>query len=103
MTDDFAPEPASEPERESDFLGADSPLDDAELDAVLEALLLVVDTPVTVDALATATDQASPACAASRSEGGKARSSANFCTCGPPSSLCTAVPVCTVHLMFSRD
>ncbi len=32
-------------------------LDDAELGAVLEALLLVVDTPVSVDALATATDQ----------------------------------------------
>ena len=35
----------------------DAELDDAELDAVLEALLLVVDTPVTVDALATATEQ----------------------------------------------
>jgi segregation and condensation protein B len=32
-------------------------LDDAELDSVLEALLLVVDTPVSVDALASATDQ----------------------------------------------
>ena len=32
-------------------------LDDAELGSVLEALLLVVDTPVTVDALASATDQ----------------------------------------------
>ena len=32
-------------------------LDDAELGAVLEALLLVVDTPVTVDALATAIEQ----------------------------------------------
>jgi segregation and condensation protein B len=32
-------------------------LDDAELDSVLEALLLVVDTPVSVDALANATDQ----------------------------------------------
>jgi segregation and condensation protein B len=32
-------------------------LDDAELGAVLEALLLVVDTPVTVDALAAATEQ----------------------------------------------
>ena len=32
-------------------------LDDAELRSVLEALLLVVDTPVSVDALATATDQ----------------------------------------------
>ncbi len=32
-------------------------LGDAELGAVLEALLLVVDTPVSVDALATATDQ----------------------------------------------
>jgi segregation and condensation protein B len=37
----------------------DSPpaLDDTELDSVLEALLLVVDTPATVDTLATATDQ----------------------------------------------
>ncbi len=34
-------------------------LDDAELDAVLEALLLVVDTPVSVDSLATATEQPS--------------------------------------------
>lgn len=51
------PEPADESDFESDFPEADSPLDDAELDAVLEALLLVVDTPVTVDALATATDQ----------------------------------------------
>ena len=32
-------------------------LDDAELEAVLEALLLVVDTPVSVDTLATTTDQ----------------------------------------------
>lgn len=35
----------------------DTELDDSELDAVLEALLLVVDTPVTVDALASATEQ----------------------------------------------
>lgn len=35
----------------------DSELDDTELGSVLEALLLVVDTPVAVDALATATDQ----------------------------------------------
>ncbi|MBU9765361.1 SMC-Scp complex subunit ScpB [Mycobacterium sp. TNTM28] len=35
----------------------DSELDDDQLGAVLEALLLVVDTPVTVDALASATDQ----------------------------------------------
>ena len=40
---------------EPDVDGAE--LDDAELDSVLEALLLVVDTPVTVDALASATDQ----------------------------------------------
>ena len=32
-------------------------LDDAELDSVLEALLLVVDTPVTIDTLATVTEQ----------------------------------------------
>jgi segregation and condensation protein B len=38
--------------------GADLP--DAEFAAVLEALLLVVDTPVTVDALASATDQPAP-------------------------------------------
>lgn len=36
---------------------ADAELDDAELGAVLEALLLVVDTPATVDQLASATDQ----------------------------------------------
>lgn len=35
-------------------------LDDAELNSVLEALLLVVDTPVTTDALAVATDQPAP-------------------------------------------
>ena len=35
----------------------DPDLDDGELGAVLEALLLVVDTPVTVDALASATEQ----------------------------------------------
>ena len=35
----------------------DSALEDGELDSALEALLLVVDTPVTVDALAAATDQ----------------------------------------------
>jgi segregation and condensation protein B len=38
-------------------LAAAPDLDDAELEAVLEALLLVVDTPVTVDQLATATEQ----------------------------------------------
>lgn len=48
MTEDFAPEPATE---------LDTELDDAELDSALEALLLVVDTPVSVDALATATEQ----------------------------------------------
>ena len=41
---------------DAEFDAAD--LDDAELRAALEALLLVVDTPVTVDALANATDQA---------------------------------------------
>lgn len=48
MTEEFpsAPDEVSEDE-----------LDDTQLDSVLEALLLVVDTPVTVDALASATDQ----------------------------------------------
>ena len=55
MTDEYpAPDAASD-------LGVDLALEpqmeDAELGAVLEALLLVVDTPVTVDALSTAVDQ----------------------------------------------
>jgi segregation and condensation protein B len=55
MTDDHPePDPASD-------LGVDLALEpemaDDELGAVLEALLLVVDTPVTVDALSTAVDQ----------------------------------------------
>lgn len=58
MTDDFAPESASELDPEPDLVDPDTTLDDAELDSVLEALLLVVDTPVTIDALATATEQA---------------------------------------------
>lgn len=55
MTDD-----RPEPDLASD-LGVDLALEplmeDSELGAVLEALLLVVDTPVTVDALSTAVDQ----------------------------------------------
>lgn len=45
---------------ETGDVAVDPELDDGELGAVLEALLLVVDTPVTVDALASATEQ--PAC-----------------------------------------
>jgi segregation and condensation protein B len=64
-----APEPAEAPKPEAvngdvpdlDHLGidvAEAPeLEDVELGAVLEALLLVVDTPVTVDALAAAIEQ----------------------------------------------
>ena len=62
MTEELSPdtEPDTQPDAEhveADLDGAelDAELDDAELDAVLEALLLVVDTPVPVDALATAT------------------------------------------------
>ncbi|OPX06587.1 SMC-Scp complex subunit ScpB [Mycobacterium sp. AT1] len=55
MTDD-----RPEPDVASDLgvdLALEPHMDDSELGAVLEALLLVVDTPVTVDALATAVDQ----------------------------------------------
>jgi segregation and condensation protein B len=55
MTDD-----RPEPDLASDLgvdLAIEPHIDDAELGAVLEALLLVVDTPVTVDALSTAVDQ----------------------------------------------
>ncbi|MDY6999748.1 MAG: SMC-Scp complex subunit ScpB [Actinomycetota bacterium] len=60
MTDDFPPEQATELDDGpgSSEADPDLELDDAELDSALEALLLVVDTPVSVDALATATDQA---------------------------------------------
>lgn len=61
MTEDFPvdTEPGVELDAEPDTDLDTAELGDAELDAVLEALLLVVDTPVPVDALATATDQAS--------------------------------------------
>ena len=59
--------PVDAPDLEPDFAGSDAnlgidvatapELEDAELGAVLEALLLVVDTPVTVEALAAATEQ----------------------------------------------
>ena len=55
MTDD-----RPEPDDASDLgvdLALEPHMDDSELGAVLEALLLVVDTPVTVDALSTAVDQ----------------------------------------------
>jgi len=55
MTDD-----RPEPDLASDLgvdLALEPHMDDSELGAVLEALLLVVDTPVTVDALSTAVDQ----------------------------------------------
>ncbi|UXA20435.1 SMC-Scp complex subunit ScpB [Mycobacterium sp. SMC-4] len=50
----------SEPDDDGVFgdLGSTPELDDLELDSVLEALLLVVDTPASVDALASATGQA---------------------------------------------
>jgi len=56
MTEDISTTPA---ERDADDLEeiALPELDEAELDAVLEALLLVVDTPVSVDALASAIEQ----------------------------------------------
>jgi segregation and condensation protein B len=61
MTDEHPePDPALDP---GSVLGVDddvadqAEMDDAELGAVLEALLLVVDTPVPVDALAVAIDQ----------------------------------------------
>jgi segregation and condensation protein B len=63
MTDEY---PGSDPaldlgEGTASELGIDvaeqPEMDDAELGAALEALLLIVDTPVTVDALATAIDQ----------------------------------------------
>ena len=55
MTDD-----RPEPDFASDLgvdLAIEPHMEDSELGAVLEALLLVVDTPVTVDALSTAVDQ----------------------------------------------
>ena len=55
MTDDHP-----EPDLASDLgvdLAIEPHMEDSELGAVLEALLLVVDTPVTVDALSTAVDQ----------------------------------------------
>ena len=55
MTDD-----RPEPDLASDLgvdLALEPHMEDSELGAVLEALLLVVDTPVTVDALSTAVDQ----------------------------------------------
>lgn len=55
MTDD-----RPEPDIASDLgvdLAVEPHMEDSELGAVLEALLLVVDTPVTVDALSTAVDQ----------------------------------------------
>jgi segregation and condensation protein B len=60
MTDEISTEIATEIPTDLD-LGIDvaiaPELEDAELGAVLEALLLVVDTPVTVDQLAAATEQ----------------------------------------------
>lgn len=63
MTEELSPdtEPDTGLDAESDVENAEAEpsaadLSDTELDAVLEALLLVVDTPVPVDALATATE-----------------------------------------------
>lgn len=55
MTDEIADDSTEPPIDTDDDVAPE--LDDAELGSVLEALLLVVDTPVTVDALASATDQ----------------------------------------------
>ncbi|MCV7152621.1 SMC-Scp complex subunit ScpB [Mycolicibacterium pyrenivorans] len=55
MTDEIADNSTEPPIDTDDDVAPE--LDDAELRSVLEALLLVVDTPVTVDALASATDQ----------------------------------------------
>ncbi|AFM17414.1 condensin subunit ScpB [Mycolicibacterium chubuense NBB4] len=63
MTENFSSDAELSPAPEAE--DAAPALEDAELDAVLEALLLVVDTPVGVDALATATEQ-SPARVAER-------------------------------------
>ena len=59
MTDEIAGgDPGVDPVVDPDVDGAAVPeLEDAELGAALEALLLVVDTPVTVDALAGATEE----------------------------------------------
>ncbi|MGD9622951.1 MAG: SMC-Scp complex subunit ScpB [Mycolicibacterium sp.] len=61
ITDDLANADSSASESELPEPGVADPeapdLDGAELSSVLEALLLVVDTPVTTDALAVATDQ----------------------------------------------
>ncbi|ULN32603.1 SMC-Scp complex subunit ScpB [Mycolicibacterium smegmatis] len=53
---DLGAELGGELDAELDLMSAPD-LDDDELGAVLEALLLVVDTPVTIDALASATEQ----------------------------------------------
>lgn len=64
MTEDIADRPLPPPDAESvpdEALGIDlaepPELDDAELGSTLEALLLVVDSPVSVDSLAAAVDQ----------------------------------------------
>ena len=58
MTDNVTDTDARVADLDSAAEESHQPLADAELAAVLEALLLVVDTPVTVDALASATDEA---------------------------------------------
>ncbi|GJF09337.1 segregation and condensation protein B [Mycolicibacterium cyprinidarum] len=60
MTNDISDNSTDSANSTDDPIDVEPPapqLDDAELNAVLEALLLVVDTPVTTDALAAATDQ----------------------------------------------
>lgn len=55
--DDLDPADDTDAESDSQTPESPAPLEDAELTAVLEALLLVVDTPVTVDALSSATGE----------------------------------------------
>ncbi|CAJ1502701.1 SMC-Scp complex subunit ScpB [[Mycobacterium] burgundiense] len=63
--DALAPEVSAEPGDDPGVeVGAETELDDAELTRVLEALLLVVDTPISVEALSAATGQSEDAIAA---------------------------------------
>lgn len=65
---DPAPEPGAEEVSEDAAEPVAESLDDAEFRSVIEALLLVVDTPVTVEALASATDTSEDRVAATLTE-----------------------------------
>ena len=65
---DPAPEPGAEEVSEDTAEPVAEALDDAEFRSVIEALLLVVDTPVTVEALASATDTSEDRVAATLAE-----------------------------------